>query len=66
MQDYEYFLTNINKIKGIGTKTSQLLIKKKILNIFDLLWHTPISKIETSKTVNIDNRTGLIGPSKGP
>ena len=29
--------------------------KKKILNIFDLLWHTPISKIETSKTVDIDD-----------
>ncbi len=55
MQDYEYFLSKINTIKGIGTKTSQLLIKKKILNIFDLLWHTPISKIETSKTVDIDD-----------
>ena len=55
MQDYEYFLSNINTIKGIGKKTSQLLIKKKILNIFDLLWHTPISKIETSKTVDIDD-----------
>ncbi len=55
MQDYEYFLSNINTIKGIGKKTSQLLIKKKILNIFDLLWHTPISKIETSKTVDIND-----------
>jgi len=55
MQDYEYFLSNINTIKGIGTKTSQLLIKKKILNIFDLLWHTPVSKIETSKTVDIND-----------
>ena len=55
MQDYEYFLSNINTIKGIGKKTSQLLIKKKILNIFDLLWHTPVSKIETSKTVDIND-----------
>ena len=53
MQDYEYFLSSINNIKGIGKKTAQLLLKKKILNIFDLLWHMPISKIETSNTVNI-------------
>ena len=55
MRDYEYFLSKKNTIKGIGTKTSQLLIKKKILNIFDLLWHMPISQIETSKTVDIDD-----------
>ena len=54
MQDYEYFLSKISSIKGIGKKTTQLFSKKKILNIFDLLWHAPISKIETSKTVNID------------
>ncbi len=54
MQDYEYFLSKISSIKGIGKKTTQLFLKKKILNIFDLLWHAPISKIETSKTVNID------------
>ena len=54
MQDYEYFLSSINNIKGIGKKTAQLFLKKKILNIFDLLWHMPTSKIETSNTVNID------------
>tara|TARA_B100002051_G_scaffold272433_1_gene309181 strand:- start:2278 stop:4320 length:2043 start_codon:yes stop_codon:yes gene_type:complete len=54
MQDYEYFLSPINNIKGIGKKTAQLFFKKKILNIFDLLWHMPTSKIETSNTVNID------------
>ena len=54
MQDYEYFLSSINNIKGIGKKTAKLFLKKKILNIFDLLWHMPISKIETSNTVNID------------
>ncbi len=55
MQDYEYFLSSINSIKGIGKKTAQLFLKKRILNIFDLLWLTPISKIETSKTVNVDD-----------
>ena len=55
MQDYEYFLSPINNIKGIGKKTAQLFTKKKISNLFDLLWHIPVSKIETSKTVNIDD-----------
>ena len=54
MQDYEYFLSSINNIKGIGKKTAQLFLKKRIQNIFDLLWHIPTSKIETSKTVNVD------------
>ena len=54
MQDYEYFLSSIKNIKGIGKKTAQLFLKKKIINIFDLLWHMPTSKIETSNTVNID------------
>ena len=54
MQDYEYFLSSINNIKGIGKKTAQLFLKMRIQNIFDLLWHIPTSKIETSKTVNVD------------
>ena len=55
MQDYEYFLSSINKIRGIGKKTAKLFLKKRIINIFDLLWHIPTSKIETSKTVNVDD-----------
>jgi len=54
MQDYEYFLSSINNIKGIGKKAAQFFLKKKILNIFDLLWHLPTSKIETSKTTSIE------------
>ena len=56
MQDYEYFLSSINNIKGIGKKTTQLFLKKKIITIFDLLWHIPTSKIETSKTVAVVER----------
>ena len=55
MQDYEYLLSSLDKIKGIGKKTVQLFLKKKIYTIFDLLWHLPISKIETSKTTNIND-----------
>ena len=53
MQDYEYLLSSLDKIKGIGNKTIQLFLKKKIRTIFDLLWHLPVSKIETSKTTNV-------------
>ena len=53
MQDYEYLLSSLDKIKGIGNKTFQLFSRKKIRTIFDLLWHLPISKIETSKTTDI-------------
>ncbi len=62
MQDYEYFLSSVSKIKGIGKKTAQFFLKKKILNIFDLLWHMPTSKIETSKIVSADNL--LIGKTQ--
>ena len=53
MNDHEYLLSNIQNIKGIGKKTSQLFKRKKINTIFDLLWHLPTSKIENSKVTNV-------------
>ena len=55
MNDYEYLLSSLDKIKGIGNITLQLFSRKKIRTIFDLLWHLPISKIETSKTTEIED-----------
>jgi len=55
MHDYEYLLSSLDKIKGIGNKTLKLFLRKKISTIIDLLWHLPISKIETSKISNIEN-----------
>ena len=55
MNDYEYLLSPLDKIKGIGNKTIQLFFKKKIKTIFDLLWHLPISNIETSRTTKFKN-----------
>ena len=55
MEDYEYLLSSLDNIKGIGKKTLNLFIKKNINTIFDLLWHLPISKIETTKETTIDN-----------
>ena len=54
MQDYEYLLSSVGKIKGIGKKIIQLFLRKKIITIFDLLWHLPVAKIETSKTTTIN------------
>ena len=53
IKDQKYLLSSLDKIKGIGNKTIQLFLRKKIKTIFDLLWHLPISKIETSKTTDI-------------
>ena len=55
MQDYEYLLSSLEKIKGIGKKTANLFKKKHINNIFDLLWELPISKIETSEETDVKN-----------
>ena len=53
MYDHDYLLSNIQNIKGIGKKTSQLFKRKNINTIFDLLWHLPTSKIENSKVTNV-------------
>ena len=55
MTNYEYLLSDINKINGIGTKTAKLFRKKNINTIFDLLWHLPTSKIENSKVTNVSD-----------
>ena len=48
MQNYEYLLSDISIIKGIGTKTANLLRKKNINTIFDLLWNLPRDFIDRS------------------
>ena len=55
MNDHEYLLSNIQNIKGIGKKTSQLFKRKNINTIFDLLWHLPTSKIENSQVTNVSD-----------
>ena len=53
MRDYEYLLSNLDIIKGIGNKTLDLFKRKNINNIFELLWHLPTSKIEISEATSI-------------
>jgi len=54
MNSYEYLLSNINKIKGIGTKTSKLFKKKNINTIFDLLWSRPRDSIDRTNLTKIN------------
>ena len=51
--NYEYLLSDLNKLKGVGTKTANLLKKKKINNIFDLLWKLPKSYTDRSRSTKI-------------
>ncbi len=55
MSNFEYLLSPIDNIKGVGKKTLNSFHKKKIFTIFDLLWHLPISKIETAEDTEIKN-----------
>jgi len=53
--NYEYLLSDLTKLKGVGIKTTTLLKKKKINNIFDLLWKLPKSYTDRSHSVKIQN-----------
>ena len=51
MNNYEYLLQDISKLKGVGKKVSVILKKKKINNLFDLLFRLPYSY--TDRTLNL-------------
>ncbi len=48
-----YLLQDITKLKGVGKKTKEILKKKKIINLFDLLWKLPKSYDDRSEISNI-------------
>ena len=50
---YNYLLSDLKKLKGVGIKTFNILKKKKINNIFDLLWRLPKSYTDRSKSTKI-------------
>ena len=68
--NYEYLLSDLTKLKGVGAKTTNLLKKKKINNIFDLLWKLPKSYTDRSHSTKIkdlkigENHTISILPKK--
>ena len=51
--NYEYLLSDLSSLKGVGTKTKNLLKKKNINNLFDLLWKLPKSYTDRSLSSNI-------------
>ncbi len=53
--NYNFLLSDLNELNGIGIKTAKLLKKLKINNIFDLLWKLPKSYIDRSKTTKVKN-----------
>ena len=51
--NYKYLLSDLSILKGVGNKTTNLLKKKKINNIFDLLWKLPKSYTDRSLSSKI-------------
>ena len=54
MSSYEYLLSDISTIKGIGTKLGKLFRKKNINTIFDLLWNLPRDFVDRSNVYSIN------------
>ena len=52
-RNYKYLLSDLSALKGVGIKTANLLKKKKINNIFDLLWKLPKSYTDRSLSSKI-------------
>jgi len=46
--NYQYLLSDLSSLKGVGEKTKKLLKKKNINNLFDLLWKLPKSYTDRS------------------
>ena len=61
MNSYDYLLADLTKLNGVGKKTMEILKKKKVNNIFDLLWRLPKSYTDRSLTSNIcDLKIGAV------
>ena len=54
MDNYEYLLSDIKTINGIGLKTTKLFKKKNINTIFDLLWSLPRDTIDRTDLAKVN------------
>ena len=67
---YNYLLSDLKNLKGVGVKTYNILKRKKINNIFDLLWRLPKSYTDRSKSTKIkdlkigEEQTVILTPVK--
>ncbi len=68
--NYKFLLSDLSILNGVGLKTVNLLKKKNINNIFDLLWKLPKSYTDRSLSSEIkdlkigENQTVTIIPKK--
>ena len=68
--NYKYLLSDLTALKGVGAKTTNLLKKKNINNLFDLLWKLPKSYIDRSLSSKIkdlkigESQTVTVTPQK--
>ena len=68
--NYKYLLSDLTALKGVGVKTTNLLKKKNINNLFDLLWKLPKSYTDrslSSKIIDLkigENQTVSVIPQK--
>ena len=53
--NYDYLLSDLTKLNGVGKKTMEILKKKKVNNIFDLLWRLPKSYTDRTLVSKICN-----------
>ena len=51
--NYEYLLSDLTALNGVGIKTTNLLKKKNINNIFDLLWKLPKAYTDRSLSTKV-------------
>ena len=59
--NYDYLLSDLTKLNGVGKKTMEILKKKKVNNIFDLLWRLPKSYTDRTLVSKIcDLQIGII------
>ena len=54
MNNYEYLLQDIGRLKGIGKKTAEKFKRKKINNLFDLIFRLPQSYIDRTHKLKIN------------
>ena len=52
-RNYEYLLSDLSSLKGVGEKTKNLLKKKNVNNLFDLLYKLPKSYTDRSLSLSI-------------
>ncbi len=57
--NFDYLLADLTKLNGVGKKTMETLKKKKVNNIFDLLWRLP--KSYTDRTLVTKTCDLLVG-----